>query len=208
VLVVLALDHRPLLHDRLVAGVRVSRVQLLHPVHRELLRELGALDLILHVAAQVPRHRLEPGDRVGRAPGLRGVAGVGDAQQPVFQAQLEAAASLQVGVDAVRVGVQVATGLGGQQGEFGFGGTTPAERPDEGVCLDAVRSEQLRKPPGCHMPAEVHLPEAVLSVQVTLCLEQVGGVVRVDLRNAPPVPDHLHFARQSGHRDSAVDLRK
>lgn len=54
------------LDDRLVPVVRVVRIQVRDLLRAEAARHQGAVDLFLHVAAQVPRHRLEPGHGVGR----------------------------------------------------------------------------------------------------------------------------------------------
>ena len=51
-------------------GGRVGRVQVLDLLRAEPAGHQGAVDLVLHVAAQVPGHRLEPGHRVDRRPGF------------------------------------------------------------------------------------------------------------------------------------------
>ena len=69
-----------------VVGVR--REQLGDLLGRPGRRHQAALDLVVHVAAQVPRHRLEPGDGVRRRPVLDLVVGVLQAEHGVLQRDL------------------------------------------------------------------------------------------------------------------------
>jgi hypothetical protein len=51
-------------------------------------REQHPVDLGVHVAAQVPRHGLEPGEGVDRVPLRRGVVEAGEPQHAVLRRQL------------------------------------------------------------------------------------------------------------------------
>ena len=65
-------DHRALVDDRPVLVEGVRRVELLDRALADAVGGEHPVDLVLHVAAQVPRHRLEPGQRVDRRPGVGG----------------------------------------------------------------------------------------------------------------------------------------
>ena len=138
-----------------------------------------------HVAAQVPGHRLEPRHRVDRGPrSSRAVAG--EAERRVLGRDV-CRPAVQVGVDAVGVGLQVLLGLGASSG-------TPAGRPGASrACAGTRRSarvgvlaEHLREPAGGHVAAYVHLAEPVLGLDVALREEEVAVGVGVDLRDAEP----------------------
>src|SRR5690606_36973146 len=135
--------------------------------------DLGAGDLVVHVARQVPGHRLEPGEAVDGAPRFDLVVAVGGRQHRVLQADLGAGLPVEVGVDAVGVGVQVAAGVVGEQVVLGLGDAAPAHGAQVGVGGDLVGAEQFGEPPGGDVAVEVHRPEAVLGVHVALGGEQV-----------------------------------
>src|SRR5690606_34605774 len=92
--------------DRLVPAVRVLRVQVGDLLRAEAARHQGPVDLVLHVAAQVPGHRLQPRHRVDRGPGL-GLVVVGEAQRRVLQGDLLAVLAVEVGVDPLGVRVEI-----------------------------------------------------------------------------------------------------
>ena len=66
----------------------------------------------LHVAAQVPRHRLEPGDRVDRGPRLGRVVGSSARARRTRGDPLARCAVVEIGVDALGVGLRGGAGLG------------------------------------------------------------------------------------------------
>ncbi len=186
-------DDRALRDDRLVVGEREVRVEALGPVDPDLRGDQAALDLLLHVAAQVPRHRLEPCDGVGRGPRLDLVPAVGQAEDDVLKGQLAVGLALEVGVDALGVRVERRARLGRQQRQLLLGDPPPAEGADEGVRRRRGLAQHLREPAGGHVPADVHLPEPVLGVHEALGEEQVVAAGRVDLRDAVGVAHHLHL---------------
>ena len=80
--------------------------------------EQGAADLVVHVAAQVPRHRLEPGERVDRGPRLRPVVEAARVEDRVLDRDLGGVPLLEVGVDALGVLLERGPGLRLDQGEL------------------------------------------------------------------------------------------
>ncbi len=204
--VVLAGVDRAALDDRLVPVVRVGRVQLVDLLGGQPRGGQGAVDLVLHVAAQVPGHGLEPGDGVDRVPGL-GLVVVLEREGRVLDGQRLALVVLQVGVDPVGVRLQVF--LGGRR-QLGvvllLRDLPPAHGAQEGVGLHLLGAEHLREPSGRHVAADVHLPEAVLRLDEALGAEEVLGAVGVDLGNAVAVAHDLHLARQPLELEGALRL--
>ena len=201
-------DDRALGDDRRVLVVGVRRVQLgdlgvgvvdprQHPV-----------DLVLHVAAQVPRHRLEPGERVDRGPVLRRVVEPAEPQQGVLRGELARAVLGEVGVDAVGVRLERLAGPRLEQRQLPLGDPAPAHRPDHLVGLERLLAEQLGEPPGGDVPAHVHLEEPLLGLHVALRQHQVVHRVGVQLRDAVLVADHLDRAGQARHLELAGGLRQ
>ena len=170
--------------------------------------QLGPGDLLVHVAAEVPRHRLQPGQRVRRGPRLRVVVGALERQNGVLEAEAGSAVSGQVRVHTAGVVVEVLPGGRAEQAQLLLRDPAPAERADELVRLECVLAEQLAQPAGGDVPAEVHLEEPVLCVHVALRGEQVGRGVGVDLRDAVRVPDDVDVAVQAGQLDRSVVRRE
>ncbi|CAM5234590.1 hypothetical protein SBADM41S_02846 [Streptomyces badius] len=185
---------RALLDDRLVLLVRVAGVQVLDLVLVQAAGQQRTVDLVLHVAAQVPGHRLEPGHRVDRGP-LTGLVVVGQTQRRVLDRDVPAFLALQVRVDALRVRLEVLLGaLVEDLVVLPLRHLPPAERTEEGVGLDLPGTEHLGEPAGRHVAPDVHLPEAVLGLDEALGAEEVGVGVRVDLRNPVGVAFDLDVA--------------
>ena len=176
--------------DGRVAGERVCRVQLVDLLRGEGGGQRRPVDLLVEVRPQVPRHGLQPGHRVGRRPRLGFVAGVLQAEHGVLEREVAPSCVAEVGIHAVGVGLVVGERDRVEQFHLGLGDRPPAERADERVGADLALAEQLGQAPGGHMPAEVHLPEAVLGVHVPLRHEQVVRGLRDDLRDAGLVAVH------------------
>ncbi len=208
VLVEDAVDHRALGDDRRVLLERVRRVQLVDlgvgVVHA---REHPA-DLVVHVAAQVPGHRLEPGQRVDRRPVLGGVVEPAEPQQGVLRGDLAGAVLGEVGVDAVGVRLERLPGPRLEQCQLTLGHPAPAHRPDHLVGVEGLLAEQLGEPAGRHVAAQVHLEEALLRLDVALRHHQVVQGVGVELRHAVLVADHLDRTGQARHLELAGRLRQ
>ena len=151
----------------------VVRVEVRQAVRLQVRGEEGAGGLVLDVRAQVPRHRLEPGDGVRGSPGLGLIAAVLQTQDRVLKGQAAARALLQVRVHPGGVGLVVTAGILRQSVDLLLSRAVPAQRAEEGVGGDLGLAEELGQAPGGHVPAEVHLPEAVLRVDVSLGAEQV-----------------------------------
>ena len=99
-------DDRTTLDDRAVRLERVGREELLGLGDADRRGHHGAVHLVVHVPAQVPRQRLEPRHRVGGLPGLGLVVGVLQAEDGVLEADAVVCVRGQVGVHALRVRVE------------------------------------------------------------------------------------------------------
>ena len=194
--------------DRRVALVRIRGVELLDPVDGKLGREQRPVDLVSHVAAEVPGHGLEPGERIDRPPWLGCVVSAGQSQQRVRKAEFSAGSSGQPPVDSLGIGLEVSTCCRAQQRQFLLGDPSPAHGSDEHVGVYLAVAEQLREAPGRYVPAKVHLPEPVLGVHVALCAEQVLGRVGIDVRYSVLVSDDLDLTGQGRQGDRSVVLRE
>ena len=203
-----AVDHRALLDDRGVLVVGVRRVELLDLGRRVVGEREHPVDLVGHVAAQVPRHRLQPGQRVDGRPRLGGVVEAAGAEHGVLDGELGGAARVEVGVDAVGVRLERGAGLRLDHRELLLGDPPPAHGPDELVGLERGVAEQLREPAGRHVPAHVHLEEPLLRVHEALRAHQVLERVAVQLRDAVVVADDRDRALQPGQVQLAVGLRE
>ncbi|CAB4985957.1 unannotated protein [freshwater metagenome] len=164
-------------------GKRVRREQLLGLLDSDGCRHDRAVDLVLHVAAQIPREGLEPAHRIGRGPRFRLVVRVLQAEDGVLQAQFRPAMLGEIGVDADGIRVEDATRPRGEHRQLLLRDPAPPEGPQEGVGRHLALAEHLGEPAGGDVPANVHLPEAVLRMRVALCREQVLEALGIDLRD-------------------------
>ena len=104
-------DHGALGDDRLVRVVVVAGVEVLGALRPDRRDRQGPADLVVHVAAQVPRHGLEPGEGVDRGPRLRPVAEAAGVEDRVLDRDVGGVPVLEVGVDALGVLLQRGPGL-------------------------------------------------------------------------------------------------
>ena len=77
-----------------------------------------------------------------------------------------------------------------------------------GVTLDEVRAEHFRQSTLRRAAPEVHLKQAVLSLDESLGEKEVGLVVGINVRHAPGVAHNPYRCGQSGHRQGTRDLRE
>ena len=133
--------HRLALDDCRVCGVWVGRMQFGDLGGGELRGQQRSVDLVVEVGTQIPGHRLQPGNRVGRRPGFGFVVRVLQVKHRILEGQVCTLMGGQVGVHAVRVGLVVAERDGVEQLDFFFCDRAPAERANEGVCTDLALPE-------------------------------------------------------------------
>lgn len=143
------------------------------PLRAQLLSQHGPLDLLVEVAAQVPRHELEERQRVGRLPPAGLVAGLRQAQHGVLQAQLGGGAALEVGIDAGGVVGQRLPGGTVEQLQLRLGDVLPAQRAQEAIAGQGLVAEHLGRAAPRRVAPRVHLEEAVLGVDETQRAHQV-----------------------------------
>ena len=157
-----------------------------------------ALGLVLDVGAEVPGHRLQPRHRVGGRPRLDLVVGVLQPEHRVLERRVGAVVVGEVGVHARRRRRRSTTRPSGRAPR------PPARRPRASRgCAGTCRSRSCDSPnssetrPARDVPAEVHLPEPVLRVDVPLREEEVVGVAGRDRRDA----EHIALHRRRRRRD-------
>src|SRR5660397_188140 len=186
----------------------VGGIEVLHLLPRQGVQKDGALDLVGEVAAEVPRHHLDPGEGVDGSPRLRLIPTIGQAQDGVFQAQLRLGAGAEVGVDSLRVGLERCPCLRPDQLQLLLRRACPPQRAQELIRLQLRLPEHLRQASAADMAPEIHLVEAILGVYVALSEEKVVLGVRVDVGNPVLIPYYLRLRVQAGELQSAVRLRK
>ena len=91
------------LDDRAVTVVGIRREDLLGLVHGRRRGQHDPVDLVGHVAPQVPRKRLEPRDRISGSPLLDRVRRIGETEHGVLQADVRLGSVSEVGVDTCRI---------------------------------------------------------------------------------------------------------
>ncbi len=194
-------DDRALVDDRRVVVEGVRREQLARALGSHGADRPCPGDLVLEVALEVPRHRLEPGDRVDGGPGLGRVVEPGEVEDRVLERDLRQATVLEVGVDALGIGVEQVAGGRVEEGQLLLGDLPPPERPYDAVGLERVLTEELGQPARRRVPSYVHLEEALLRVHEALGQRQVVHRVGVDLGDALLVAEHLDLAVEARDLD-------
>jgi hypothetical protein len=87
-------------------------------------------------------------------------------------------------------------------------GAAIADRPEEAVLGNGGLAEDLRKPAKADPPLELHLPQPILSVDITQGVEAVAFGCREDVRDGVGIADDLDRRRQTRDHDRAVDRRQ
>jgi len=165
--------------------------------------DVGPRQFVPPVAPQVPGHHFGPGEGVKGSPGLRVELDAGESQDGELQAQASPVGG-DVGVDPLGVGLQHGAGFAVQLLQFLSGGAVPAQGAEETILSQGRRAQHLRQPPGADPPPELHLPEAVLGMDVPLGEEEVVGIGGVDMGNPPTVTDDGGLCLQAVHLDRPV----
>ena len=97
-------------------------------------------------------------------------------------------------------------GIGRVTLPIGFLVAAVAHQPRHPVARHVVGSEDLRQPALRRPPPEIDLEEPVLRLDESLREEQIVGVLRVDVRDAPAVADDADFVGEAGDRKRAGGL--
>jgi hypothetical protein len=142
-------------------------------------------------------------------PRLDDVIGIQNTRQDgIFQAEFHRLTVRDVGVHARGVRVEDSLRVRSQRGVFLFGHLTPAERAQELIGLHLPLAEHLGEASRTDVPPEVHLPETILRVDVSLREEQVVPGGGVDVRDAHLVAVDVHGAVQPRDLHLPVRLRE
>ena len=78
----------------------------------------------------------------------------------------------------------------------------------DAIAVDVVRTENLGEPPLSRPAPQIDLEQPVLRLDKTLCEEEIVGVLRVDVWNAPPVADDAYLVGEAGDLQRARRLRQ
>ena len=195
-------------HDHRIPVVRVSRIELRELLRGEVRRDESPLGLVLDVGPEVPGHGLQPRHRVFGSPRLDHVVGVLHPEDGVLERHVRAIVLGEVGVDARRVRVVVVRDGRVERGNLLRRDPSPPQRAQEGVGGQLRLPEKLGEPPAGDVPSEVHLPEAVLRMDVPLREEEVVGVRGRDRRDTELIALHVHISTEALHGDRPLQLRE
>ncbi len=203
-----SVNDRALVDDRFVLGIRVVGVELGDLLASQVDGLERAIDLVVHVATQVPGHRLEPGQGVFRRPLLGGVVEAVETKDGVLEGKPGTSMVSEIRVDPRRERLEIAAGVRREQWQLLLRNPSPAHGANELVGLEGVFAEHLSQPSRRHVAAKVHLEEAVLGLYVALPEEEVLAGVGVDLRDAVVVADHGDLGVQTLDGDRSARVRK
>ena len=167
-----------------------------HRIGADLAREPEPQQLGAPVAVEAERHQLGPHQQIGRPPRL-GL--VGAARQQLDQGELEAELLVVVGDPGVHAGgIGVDDGAhGGRQCVQALGRAAIDAKPAHGAVgvdqarADQPRRQQLRQPALAEPAQELHLPEAVLGMDVAQAERGILDRARDDVRHGVLVAQDL-----------------
>src|SRR5579859_598663 len=195
-------------HNQGVAWV-VAGFQLRGAFWSQLRDEVRAYDFRLPVAAQVPSHHLGPLDGIGNLPGFGF-----ETQDSEFDREV-VLALLDGGVDAARVGFEDAPAVRRQRLEGRGRRAMHSQAARKAVGFERDFAEDLAQPPRSDAPVEFHLPQAFLSMNISLRVVHIVFVLRIDMRYAVAVGDYFdrlvqarytYFALISGNRTAHQNI--
>ncbi len=129
-------------------------------------------------------------------------------EQRKLEAELSGPALADVGVDSGGVGLQGAAVGRRQRLVILLGELPKAHGAHEAIGAEGCLTEILRQPPGADAAPELHLPEAILGVGVSLAEVDILACFTVDVGYPVLVPDDLHRRREAGDAVHALCVRK
>ena len=106
---------------------------------------------------------------------------------------------LDEGVDPFGVGANLGPRVLRQVIQVGLTKPVEAKGADQTVGIQRDVAKQLGQAASPDAPVDLHLPQAVLGMDVTLGAESIAGVVGVDVGNSPLIAEDLNAAFQRGN---------
>ena len=164
--------------------------------------QAGAQRFLAPVAREMQRHHLQPGDAVGRPPGL----GIVGQQQGEFGRQGALVAG-DIGVDAGGIGLQCRQGLRIECGDTLLCRPVEPQGAQETVEGQGRGAQHLRKAPLGRAALLFHLEQAVLGMGESQAEVGVLGRFGQDVGDAPGTAQDLDRCGRSVQGDRAVDRR-
>jgi len=155
----------------------------------------------LPIVAEVKAHHLAPGQAVRRRPAF----GLETEQRELERQSIPV--RLDKGIQAIGVRLKHIDGLRGKNLEISLGSTIQADGAQETIGLERLLTQDLGKAAGRDSPAELYLPQTVLSMHIALGKEHVVFVLGKDVRRAPRVTVDLYAILQPRDMQRAVHLR-
>ena len=86
--------------------------------------------------------------------------------------------------------------------------TFPAQGAQEGIDIQGGIAQHLRKTPGTGVPLKIHLPEAVLGMDVAFSEKEIVFRTGVNVGNAGLIAINVHRAVQLSESYFSIGLRK
>ena len=140
--------------------------------------------------------------RVFRQPGLRGVAQDAELKRQVIAMRVD------VGIDATRVVFKAHAIFWGEGFQSLAGGCAQSKDALFFVALQQIGTQDFREFSRGVAAHAVHLPETVLSGDITLGEEQVVEIGGFDGGDAVIVSNDRHRRGEAGDRERSIELRQ
>ena len=188
--------------DYKVVHRRVRRKKFLGAVFAYTRGHFGAIDFVFPGVRQGLVHVGGDRETVGRCPRLRPVF-----QKRKFERQM-ILVLLDEFVHPARIGFEQHALFAGQRRRIALRRAGESQGAKFLVDGNHRRPEDFRQLAARHAPQQVHLPQAVLRHDVALRLDHVFSGTGADVRDAPAVAIHAHFAVQAIYGDGSVHLRQ
>jgi len=96
----------------------------------------------------------------------------------------------------------------GEARDLSGGGTMEAQAAAEAVGLKRYRAEEFGEATGAKTAVKVHLPEALLGVDIALCKKEVIFILGINMRDAIGIGNNLDLFMQPANMQYATFLRE
>jgi hypothetical protein len=176
---------------------RIGRQELLDARRRQRFREAHAQQLVAPVAAQVPGHHFQPGERVDRLPAFK-------IQADKKKLRRQDRPHAEEGVDARGIGVELVSRVLVEMREICLRRAPHAHGTQKAVGFQAAAAQRLGQAPGPDAPVNLHLPEAVLRMHEAERELRIALRLGEDVRHAEAVAQDLHRRAEAGELDLAL----
>jgi hypothetical protein len=181
---------------------RIIVFQFRRLVRAEFADECRAQQFHIEIGGQAPAHILGKDERVQGLPRFGGVSQNGELErQTIFVLRDER-------IHTARVRFQNMARLIAQMAQIIFGGARQADRAQQTIGVERDRTKDFCEFAMRQPAIQLHLPQAILRVNVPLRENEIVLILRVKVRHAPFIAQHLDRRLQTGETQDAACLRQ